>query len=220
VLNPPVTPQARGTKDKIILNVGRFFAPEHGHCKKQLDLVRAMRALQWRGNVEGWTLHLVGGVSDADRPYLERVRSEAADLPVELHVDAPGAEVRDLYSRASVYWHATGLGEDPETQPDRFEHFGITTVEAMSAGAVPVVIRAAGQKEVVEHGVSGLTWEPLVQLVCFTEDLILDPDRMATMSRAAEVRSERYGMPAFAGHLRGIVAELTAQAGHAGAPAR
>ena len=218
VLNPPVTPQTRGAKDKVILNVGRFFAPEHGHCKKQLDLVRAMRALQWRGNIDGWTLHLVGGVSEADRPYLEKVRSEAADLPVELHVDAPGADVRDLYSRASVYWHATGLGEDPETQPDRFEHFGITTVEAMSAGAVPVVIRAAGQKEVVEHGVSGLTWEPLVQLVCFTEDLVLDPERMATMSRAAEARSERYAMPAFSGHLRDIVAELADPAGRTGAP--
>jgi hypothetical protein len=33
------------------------------------------------------------------------------------------------------------LGEDPERHPDRFEHFGITTVEAMSAGAVPVVTR-------------------------------------------------------------------------------
>jgi glycosyltransferase involved in cell wall biosynthesis len=213
ILNPPVTPQQRGAKEKVILNVGRFFAPEHGHCKKQLDLVRAMRALQWRGNIDGWTLHLVGGVSDVDRPYLERVRAEAEGLPVELHVDAPGAEVRDLYSRASIYWHATGLGEDPGSQPDRFEHFGITTAEAMSAGAVPVVIRAAGQREVVEHGVSGLTWEPLVQLVCFTEDLIGDPDRLATMSHAAEERAKRYGMPAFADHLRGIVDELMADDG-------
>ena len=29
---------------------------------------------------------------------------------------------------------------DPDRHPDRFEHFGITTVEAMSAGAVPIVI--------------------------------------------------------------------------------
>jgi glycosyltransferase involved in cell wall biosynthesis len=210
VLNPPVTPQPRGTKDQVILNVGRFFAPEHGHCKKQLDLVRAMRALQWRGRIDGWTLHLVGGVSEVDRPYLERVRREAEGLPVEIHVDASGAEVRDLYARASLYWHATGLGEDPDTQPDRFEHFGITTAEAMSAGAVPLVIRAAGQREVVEHGVSGLTWEPLVQLVCFTEDLVLDPERLATMSKASEARAERYSMPAFADHLRGIVAEIAA----------
>lgn len=208
VLNPPVTLQTRQPKEKIILNVGRFFAPEHGHCKKQLDMVRAMRALQWRGRSDGWVLHLVGGVSKADRPYLEKVQREAADLPVELHIGATGAEVRDLYGRASIYWHATGLGEDPETQPDRFEHFGITTAEAMSAGAVPIVIRAAGQKEVVEHGVSGLNWEPLVQLVCFTEDLILDDARREEMSHAAETRAQRYGMPAFSKRLEGIVASI------------
>jgi len=75
----------------------------------------------------------------------------------------------------------------------------------MSVGAVPVVIRAAGQREVVEHGVSGLQWEPLVQLVCFTEDLITDEARRADMAKAAEARAERYGMPAFSRHLEEIV---------------
>lgn len=210
ILNPPVTLQARAPKENIILNVGRFFAPEHGHSKKQLDMVRAMRALEWRGRMPGWTLHLVGGCSEADRPYLDKVHREAEGLPVEIHVDAPGSLVRELYGKASIYWHATGLGEDPDTQPDRFEHFGITTVEAMSAGAVPVVILAAGQEEVVEHGVSGLNWEPLVQLVCFTEDLVLDPERLESMSLAAEVRATDYGMPAFTRRLHDLVADITA----------
>ncbi len=56
------------------------------------------------------------------------------------HVDAPGAELADLYARASIFWHAAGLGEDAEDDPNRMEHFGISIVEAMSAGAVPVVL--------------------------------------------------------------------------------
>ena len=80
----------------------------------------------------------------------------------------------------------------------------------MSAGAVPVVIRAAGQEEVVEHGVSGLHWEPLVQLVCFTEDVALDPDRWEALSAGAEARARQYGMDAFADRLHGIVARITA----------
>ncbi len=209
ILNPPVTLQVPAPKEPIILNVGRFFEPKHGHCKKQLDMVRAMRAITERGRLPGWTLHLVGGCSDVDRPYLDKVRREAEGLPVEFHVDAPGSTVRDLYGRASIYWHATGLGEDPDTQPDRFEHFGITTVEAMSAGAVPVVILAAGQEEVVEHGVSGLHWEPLVQLVCFTEDLVGDPSRLAAMSAAAQERARYYGLPAFTERLEALVDDIT-----------
>ncbi|MCX7621183.1 MAG: glycosyltransferase family 4 protein [Acidimicrobiales bacterium] len=208
VLYPPVTMQPRGDKQNIILNVGRFFSPDRGHCKKQLDLVRAMRAIAWRGRLPGWTLHLVGGCAPADQEYLDKVRKEAQGLPVEIHVDASGAELRDLYSRASIYWHATGLGEDPETQPDRFEHFGITTVEAMSAGAVPVVIFAAGQAEIVEHGVNGLLWEPLVQLVCFTEDLALDDERRERMSAAAQVRARDFGFEAFGERLLAIVSEI------------
>ena len=87
--------------------------------------------------------------------YLDQIRAAAEGLPVVLHPDATGAELRALYGRASIFWHAAGLGEDTERHPDRYEHFGITTVEAMSAGAVPVVIDAAGQVEIVEQGVSG-----------------------------------------------------------------
>ncbi len=209
VLHPPVTLQPRGDKEKVILNVGRFFAPERGHCKKQLDLVRAMRAIQWRGRLPGWSLHLVGGCAPADQEYLDKVRREAQGLPVEIHVDAPGAVLRDLYGRASIYWHATGLGEDPDAHPDRFEHFGITTAEAMSAGAVPVAILAAGQVEIVDHGVNGLLWEPLVQLVCFTEDLALDEERRRRMSVAAEARARELGFEAFAARLRDLVDQIT-----------
>ena len=82
----------------------------------------------------------MGGCGPEHRPYLDEIRSAAEGLPVTLHPEASGAELRDLYGRASIFWHAAGLGEDPDRHPDRFEHFGITTVEAMSAGAVPVVI--------------------------------------------------------------------------------
>ena len=212
VLHPPVTLQTRTTKEQVILNVGRFFAPEHGHGKKQLDLVRAMRALVWRGRADGWVLHLVGGCAPEGEEYLAKVRAEAEGLPVEIHANAPGSLVAELYGKASIYWHATGLGEDPDTQPDRFEHFGITTAEAMSAGAVPVVIMAAGQEELVDHGRTGMLWEPVVQLVCFTEELIDDPERLATMSAATEAEARQYGLEAFGGRVRSLVDSITSRA--------
>ena len=39
-----------------------------------------------------------------------------------------------------------------------FEHFGITTVEAMAAGCVPVVIDKADQREIVRHVTDGYRW--------------------------------------------------------------
>ena len=92
-----------------------------------------------------------------------------------MHLNATGAEVRDLYSRAALFWHATGLGEDEETHPERLEHFGISTVEAMSAGAVPVVIGRAGQLELFEDGIAGYHWQTLDELVARTGQLMADP---------------------------------------------
>jgi glycosyltransferase involved in cell wall biosynthesis len=209
VLYPPVGAMARGEKAPVILSVGRFFLPGAGHNKKQLEMVTAFRGLVTRGGAEGWEYHLVGGCAPEHRPYLEQIRTVADGLPVVLHPDASGAELRDLYGRASIFWHAAGLGENPERHPDRYEHFGITTVEAMSAGAVPVVIDAAGQVEIVEQGASGYRFAGLDDLVSHTERLIADPNWRARLSLAAERRARDFGWDAFSAAVRAEVDALT-----------
>lgn len=205
VLYPPVRLHAGGPKEPIILGVGRFFAAKAGHSKKQLEMVEAFRGLVESGAAVGWSLHLVGGCSEADQPYLAAVRAAADGLPVVLHVDAPGAELADLYARASIFWHATGLGEDPEVDPDRMEHFGISIVEAMSAGAVPVVLGRAGPAEIVEHGRSGCHFTDLPDLVAQTVALIGDEDERARLSQGAVERAAHFGLEAFAERLDAIV---------------
>lgn len=205
VLYPPVTAVARGDKEPIILGVGRFFAADRGHSKKQLEMVHAFRRLVQQGGADGWTLHLVGGCSDVDQPYLDEVQAAAAGLPVELHVNASGSELADLYARASLFWHATGLGEDASRHPDRQEHFGISTVEAMSAGAVPIVVRSAGQVEIVRHGIDGFHFVDLDELALHTAQVIADPELRARLSAHAEQRAACFGIDAFSGRLADLI---------------
>ena len=209
VVYPPVTMHAPATKEPIILSVGRFFPADMGHSKKQLELVRAFRALVDQG-VRGWTLHLVGGCSDAGRSYLDEVRRAADGYPVQIHVDATGPELEVLYGAASIYWHASGLGEDPERHPGRLEHFGITTVEAMSAGVVPVVIGLAGQLETVRHGVDGLHFQTLGGLTDLTRQLIADERTRERMASSALARARAFDIDAFERQLRAIVDRLFA----------
>jgi len=213
LLHPPVGMMPRGEKAPVILSVGRFFLPGTGHNKKQLEMVTAFRDLVAGGGAEGWEYHLVGGCSAEHRPYLDQIRAAADGLPVVLHPDASGAELRDLYGLASIFWHAAGLGEDPERHPDRYEHFGITTVEAMSAGAVPVVIDAAGQVEIVDHGASGYRFAGLDDLVTQTRRLIADPAWRATLSAAAERRAHDFDAETFRTAVRAEVDALTADVG-------
>ena len=210
LLYPPVTMHSAGDKQPIILNVGRFFPADGGHSKKQFELVQAFRALCDRG-VIGWTLHLVGGCGADGEPYVSRVRELARGYPIEIHVNASGSELRRLYGNASIYWHASGLGEDPERRPGRLEHFGITTVEAMSAGAVPVVIGLAGQLETVRHGVDGFHFRTLEGLVGLTRMLVDDEALRAQMALSARQRARDFAMDAFGVRLRGLVDRVMAQ---------
>ena len=207
VLYPAVRPRERRTKEPIILSVGRFFPAERGHSKHQLEMVEAFRRLHRTSGTDGWELHLVGGCQKEDLPYLEQVRAAAKGLPVQVHVDLPGLLLADLYARSSIYWHATGLSAS-RRRPDAQEHFGIAVVEAMSAGAVPVVFGAGGPSETVQPGISGLHFRSVEELASRTVQLIQDPRRMASMSEAAEERAKAFSAEAMGERLRAIVRSI------------
>ncbi len=210
VLHPPVRSEVLpGTKTHTIASVGRFFDPKFGHCKKQLDLVHAFIDLE-RHAADGWRLELVGGADAASRDYALAVRRDAQGHSVGVHFNAPRSLVRDTLAAASIFWHAGGFGEDPDTHPERFEHFGIAVVEAMAAGAVPVVFGAAGPAEIVRHGVDGLHWHTPTELTRLTLKLIADPVRLATMSASAQQRARDYSMENFSSRLREAAAQVLA----------
>ena len=102
------------------------------------------------------------------------------------------------YRQAAVYWHAAGYGEDEERAPIRAEHFGITTVEAMAAGCVPVVVARGGQPELVTHGVDGFLWQTLDELGACTLALLRDKDLRQTMAAAARQSARRFDPAEFA----------------------
>ncbi len=167
VLYPSVSlPEGETTfdnKERIILNVGRFF--NDGHCKKQLELVKAFIALQYQSSrYRNWRLVLVGNVSPEHMAYFQAVKQAAAGYSINVFENLAFEKLQALYRKAAIYWHATGLEEDLRLYPDRYEHFGITTVEAMGYGCVPVVINGGGQAETVEEGVTGFLFNNIQEL--------------------------------------------------------
>lgn len=207
VLHPPVTMQSAGEKEHIILSVGRFFGSEYGHSKKQLEMVKAFRKLLERG-LKGWEYHLVGGCKEDGELYLKDVKRAAEGLPVHLHVNAPRSTVEDLFARASIFWHATGMGVNDRRNPSQFEHFGITTVEGMSAGAVPIVIGRGGQREIVDDGVNGLYFEDPGEMVEKTWRVIHNEELRNRLAEAATLKAKEFDFPRFASRLREILEHI------------
>ncbi len=198
VLYPPVDVErlAPGPKTQKILNVGRFFSGNHN--KKHLEMVQAFRQLVDEG-LQGWELHLAGGtaVEEIHQAYYREVEEAVRGYPIYLHPNMPYPGLTSLYAESTIYWHASGYGEDENEHPDRFEHFGITTVEAMAAGCCPVVIANGGQPEIVRQGKNGFLWKSLEELKSYTLRLIQDARLRQAIASQAVLTSSRFGHQRF-----------------------
>ncbi|MDQ2868625.1 MAG: glycosyltransferase family 4 protein [Verrucomicrobiota bacterium] len=175
-------------KQKRILSVGRFSTS--GHTKRQIELIETFRALCV--SLSDWSYASVGGLNEtlSDRLYFERARRLTHDQPIEVRANLERAPLLALYRTASIFWHAAGFGENVAHAPERAEHFGITTVEAMAHGCVPLVFAAGGQPEIVEDGVNGFVWREWSELKDRTVALARDQALLEKMSAAARARSQ------------------------------
>lgn len=147
-------------KKKYILSVGRFFG--YLKDKKHEVMIKAFKNLYSAKKITDWSLNLVGSAAEGDKLYLEELQKTAEGLPVKFYPNLNYKSLIQLYGESSIYWHAAGFGED---DPTKMEHFGISTVEAMAAGCVPIVIGKGGQKEIVNDGIDGYLWNSTDELV-------------------------------------------------------
>ena len=183
VLYPPLNISPKKTKKQnIILSVGRFT--ETLHHKRQDVLISAFKEMIDAG-LNGWKFHLVGS-SKEGKSLIGKLQKEAHGYPITIMTDVTHDVLEREYGSAKIFWHAAGLGVDEKEHPERVEHFGIATAEAMSAGCVPIVINKGGQPEIVTDGESGLLWNTVEELKESSLRLIKQPiltDRLAQKAK-------------------------------------
>lgn len=196
VIYPPVDIKSiiPGQKEKLILSVGRF-GPNQLHPKKQEVLIDVFKEVYKK--TPEWKLVLVGQAKKEDQKYLRRLKKSSRGYAIKIIENLSFQKLKELYSHASIYWHATGFGEDENKSPEKMEHFGISTVEASAAGAIPIVVAKGGQKEIIEDGKNGLLWETKTQLYEKTLKIIKDEEITQKLSQNAIKNSRRFSQEVF-----------------------
>lgn len=194
---------SRGNQKKnIILTVGRFFS--HLHDKKQkimIDLFKKLSPI-----INNWEFRIIGGLTDIKGDNLIRVLKEISQsYPVKILINLPFDKLVKNYHQAKIYWHAAGFAEDEKKNPERMEHFGITTIEAMAAGCVPLVFKGGGQLDIIENEKNGYFWQNEKELLDKTVKIIEDEKLFDAISSKARQRAKIFSRQYFYDRLKKLL---------------
>jgi glycosyltransferase involved in cell wall biosynthesis len=147
-------------------------------------------------------LVIIGSVIEENLIYVQKIKNMITICKKISLIENPDRKtIEGYYNHSKIFWHAKGFSANEFNDPSVLEHFGLTTVEAMSAGCVPVVINKGGQKEIVEDGINGFVWNSPEQLIEKTVFLMQNPDKYANMSEAAKKSTGRYSKDEFIRNL-------------------
>jgi glycosyltransferase involved in cell wall biosynthesis len=202
ILTPPVE---LGTYDpskkrSLIISVGRFFVS--GHSKRQDVLIEAYKLLP--ENVqEKWKLVLAGSIKDdaADQEYLQKLEKDSRGLNIEFATNISRSKLEEYYNSSSIYWHAAGFGRG-DNHPEKAEHFGITTIEAMSYGCIPMAYNDGGQTEILKD--SGYLWKTTKELASYTVEVV-QAKYIGAQAEAAARKSKAYSTKVFHSRIYALV---------------
>ena len=205
VIYPPVVIREKKAvnKSKIILSVGRFGGLYN--TKKYDILINTFRQMYAKGTIKDWRFILAGSLLSSDEGDFSRLKKAAEGIPTEFFPNCTYKKLLALYDASAIYWHAAGYSE---MIPEHMEHFGITTVEAMNAGCVPVSFNGGGQPEIIDNGINGYLWGTTDNLMSKTSELISNPKLLQGLSSGAVKKSGIFSVKRFTDSFDNLLEKL------------
>lgn len=180
VIYPPVDVSGIKPKRKenIILYVGRFS--QLTQAKRQDILIEVFK--KFNKTYKDWKLILAGGIEVGAKEFVNKLEKAVKGYPIELIKSPSYKEIANLYGRAKIFWSASGYGANEKKNPKEVEHFGISLVESIAGGCVPVVYSAGGHKEIIADGENGFLWKKTFELLKITKYLVSNPNNIKKIS--------------------------------------
>jgi len=168
------------SRENLVVTIGRIVPEKRLHLF--IELARIVPKTRFVA---------IGSLSAETSAYYYQLKKSAPENMS--FVLSPLRKVRDILGRAMAYVHCA-----------ENEHFGITIVEAMAAGCVPIVHDSGGPKEIVTSDV-GFRWSNLSvaarQIVMLAENDNLRRE----LSAAASLRARQFRPEVFESEMTRIL---------------
>lgn len=174
----------KGTKENLVITIGRVV-PEK-RMNLFLEIARKLPKVNFA---------IIGSVAPERESYLQQLK-DGAPSNVSF-VMSPLRKTKDLLAKAKIYVHCA-----------LNEHFGISIVEAMAAGCVPVVHNSGGAREIVTNNV-GYKWDTVDEASRQILNLTRDDSLTRELSDAATARSEQFRPEIFESRMRKILDQFS-----------
>jgi len=192
VVYPPVDVEKfypSSKKDDLVVSVGRINS-----YKRYEILIRAFFKVNF-----GRCVIIGSTYSGASLRYLEKLKRLVKSLRlsdrVRLIVNSSFRTLKHFLSKAKIYVHSAS-----------FEHFGISVVEAMACGCVPIVHKSGGPYEdIIEYGKYGFSFTEINELADKIKLLLKDDDLHKEFSKKVLERSKNFGRDIFQRNIRKIL---------------
>jgi len=178
-----------GVKQDLVITVGRM-SPE----KRFEVMFEIARKMQWI------TFEIIATsdakqIASSARYYNQLLADKPENVEVKMNVSR--SVLRDEFARAKIYLH---LREN--------EYFGISIVEAMSSGCIPVVHKSGGPLEIVTSEF-GYFWETADQAAAQIAEVLSNEDLRKVRSKAAEERAKYFDARLFEERISRVVTDLS-----------
>jgi len=187
VIYPPCSTSAfcsSNRKEDKVVSIGRIL-PE-----KRFELLfEAARKLP---HVK---FEIIGGLTEEYVGYYRKLFS-SKPKNVSLVADAPFKILREELASSKVYMHCM-----------KNEHFGISIVEAMASGCIPIVHNSGGAKEIVDEDV-GYRWNEVDEAVEQIQTVLEDDNVREEKSTNAIKSSKLFSAPIFEKKIKEMVRQI------------
>lgn len=174
-------------KNKDLVCIGRF---NKGKRSKRQDLViEVFKELIDRG-FSSINLHLIGFVQDEE--YIKKLKILSEGYPIYFYEICSIEKRNEILNNSTIFISACGYKINEREEPQYTEHYGISVVEAMAFGCIPIVIGKGGHKETVDHLKNGYHWETRKELLKYITMIIDDTQLRNELAKQAFMKSEQF----------------------------
>jgi glycosyltransferase involved in cell wall biosynthesis len=147
---------------------------------------------------------VMGKADEYSRPTLEKLRENVSRFHVEDRVtllqNVPFKEFLETLSKAKAYLHIMP-----------YDHFGISVVEAMASGCVPVVHRSGGPWTDIldeQQGTYGFSYSTAMEAAKHIDTVVTDEGLRSKIAIEASHRARRFDKTVFMKRMVEVVEKL------------